>query len=381
MKPQPTRACAGHVHIDRIRVHGALDHHPVGKVFYQVFGDEGEILPVGASPRKKQRRASWPADRVRVLSRDVESETLARRIEFDCCPPKVLQKHNFFGHADLRSYTYKIFRQQLDALKIIPTDEVDQEWAAGQVGLTEIHLTANFWCPPIQVSIIDAIDENNRTRKIRDRETCISLGYGPQGRSVHHTATVYSKYELLRKEWKAPGPRQQDLLDLASRSIRVELKLHHQGLRERGLNYVSRWTGVDVDALFFELLSRQNIITSIQRLLTQDEELMLTPNLRRAYVLWLKGENLTTHFSRTTVWSYARKVKDLVGIDITAERRPQALPHADSAAIFTRNNIVPIPVWAYGSPYYSNPLEGEEGFANLGGHDPNEVMRCGGPTL
>ncbi|WP_238880339.1 tyrosine-type recombinase/integrase [Achromobacter xylosoxidans] len=98
------------------------------------------------------------------------------------------------------------------ALKISPTDEVDQEWAAGQVGLTEIHLTANFWCPPIQASIIDAIDENNRTGKIRDRETCISLGYGPQGRSVHHTATVYSKYEPLRKEWKAPGPRQRDLL-------------------------------------------------------------------------------------------------------------------------------------------------------------------------
>ncbi|WP_238880338.1 hypothetical protein [Achromobacter xylosoxidans] len=136
-----------------------------------------------------------------------------------------------------------------------------------------------------------------------------------------------------------------------------------------------------MDDPFFELLSRQNIITSIQRLLTQDEELMLTPNLRRAYVLWLKGENLTTHFSRTTVWSYARKVKDLVGIDITAERRPQALPPADSAAIFTRDNIVPIPVWAYGSPYYSNPLEGEEGFANLGGHDLNEVMQCGGPTL
>lgn len=344
------------MHIDRIRVHGSLDHHPVGKVFYQAFGDEGDMLPVGASPRKKQRRASWPSDRGRVLSRDVESETLARRIEFDCCPPKVLQKHNFFGHADLRSYTYKIFRHQLDILGINPTDEADQEWAAGQVGLTEIHLTANFWCPPIQALIIDAIDENNRTGKIRDRETCISLGYGPQGRSVHHTATVYSKYELLRKEWKMPGPRQKDLLDLASRSIRVELKLHHQGLRERGLNYVSRWSGVDVDALFFELLSRKKIATSVQRLLTDDEEHMLAPHLRRAYVLWLNGEDLNKHFSRTAVWSYVRKVKELVGIDMTADRRPQALPQASTAEIFIRENIVPIPDWAYDSPHYSSPL-------------------------
>ncbi|CAB3909991.1 hypothetical protein LMG26689_04939 [Achromobacter animicus] len=313
------------------------------------------MLPVGASPRKKQRRASWPADRVRVRSWDVESETLAHRIEFDCCPPKVLQKHNFFGHADLRSYTYKIFRQQLDILGIRPNDEADQEWAAGQVGLTEIHLTANFWCPPIQTLIIDAIDENNRIGKMRDRETSISLGYGPKGRSVHHTATVYNKYEVLKKDWKAPGPFQKELLDLASRSIRVELKLHHQGLRERGLQYVSRWSEVDVDALFFELLSRKRIITSVQRLLSEDEELLLAPNLRRAYALWLKGESLNTYFSRTTVWSYARKVKELVGIDITADRRPQALPRADSAAIFTRENIVPIPTWAYGSPFYSPP--------------------------
>lgn len=355
MKPQPTQAHAGHVHIDRIRVHGALDHHPVGKVFYQVFGDEGEILPVGASPRKKLRRASWPADRVRVLSRDVESETLARRIEFDCCPPKVLQRHNFFGHADLGSYTYKIFRHQLGILDINPTDEADQEWAAGQVGLTEVHLTANFWCPPIQALIIDAIDENNRTGKIRDRETCISLGYGPQGRSVHHTATVYSKYELLRKEWKAPGPRQKALLDLASRSIRIELKLHHQGLRERGLQYVSRWSEVDVDDLFFELLSRKKITTAVQRMLTADEERMLPPNLKRAYLLWLNGEELKKHFSRTTVWNYVQKVNELVGVDMAAERRPKALPQANTAAIFTRENIVPIPDWAHGSAYYSAP--------------------------
>lgn len=313
------------------------------------------MLPVGASPRKKQRRASWPADRVRIRSWDVESETMAHRIEFDCCPPKVLQKHNFFGHADLHSYTYKIFRQQLGILGISPNDEADQEWAAGQVGLTEIHLTANFWCPPIQTLIIDAIDENNRIGKMRDRETSISLGYGPKGRSVHHTATVYNKYEVLKKEWKAPGPFQKELLDLASRSIRVELKLHHQGLRERGLQYVSRWSNFDVDGLFFELLSRKKITTSVQHLLTPDEECALPPVLRRAYVLWLNGEDLKKHFSRTTVWSHIKKVKALVGIDMGADRRPRSLPQADLSTIFNPKNIVPIPDWAYSSPYYSAP--------------------------
>lgn len=280
---------------------------------------------------------------------------MAHRIEFDCCPPKVLQKHNFFGHADLGSYTYQIFCQQMDILGLTPSDEADEEWAAGQVGLTEIHLTANFWCPPIQTLIIDAIDENNRTGKIRDRASCISLGYGPQGRSVHHTATVYDKCEVLKKEWKAPGRFQTELLDLASRSIRVELKLHHQGLRERGLQYVSRWSDVDVDSLFFDLLSRKKIIASVQRLLTEDEEHTLAPNLRVAYILWLKGEDLNKHFSRTTVWSYTRKVLDLVGIDMAADRRPQALSQVDTSSIFIRENIVPIPDWAYGSPYYAMP--------------------------
>lgn len=110
-----------------------------------------------------------------------------------------------------------------------------------------------------------------------------------------------------------------------------------------------------MDSLFFELLSRKKITTSVQRLLTKDEEYMLASNVRRAYVLWLNGEDLNKHFSRTTVWSYVRQVKELVGIDMAADRRPQVLPQADTKAIFTRENIVAIPDWAYGSAHYSAP--------------------------
>lgn len=356
MNPYITNATNGHVHIDRIRVKGPLAHCPLGKLWFQLMEDTGELVPIAASARKPRGASYGPADKVWMKSRDIRGIDRAHQIELDCCPPQILQRHNFFGHANLQSYVRQIFEQQTTAMALSPTEEERAEWANGQVGITEIHLTANFWCPPVQREIIDAIDANNREGKRRNRETSIELGHGPKRRSVYHSATVYSKHELLASEWKKPGKYQNEILDLARRSIRVEIKLHHQGLRMRDLQYVSRWKEIDLDELFFDILARYKINNSVQQLLSEDEANDLPRNVRRAYVLWLNGEDLNEHFSRTTVWQLAKRLKQLVGIDMTGHRRPDALPLVDSTQIFTPENIVPIPDWAYGSPRYAAPL-------------------------
>ncbi|AZS77620.1 hypothetical protein ELS24_03670 [Achromobacter spanius] len=356
MNPYITNTTNGHVHIDRIRVKGSLAHRPLGKLWFQLMGDTGELVPIAASARKPRGASYGPADQVWMKSRDIRGIDRAHQIELDCCPPQILQRHNFFGHANLQSYVHQIFEQQTTAMALSPTDEERAEWANGQVGITEIHLTANFWCPPVQREIIDAIDANNREGKRRNRETSIELGHGPKRRSVYHSATVYSKHELLASQWKNPGEYQTAILDLARLSIRVEIKLHHQGLRTRNLQYVSRWKHEDVDKLFFDLLGRYKITNSVQPVLTEYEAKELPKNVRRAYLLWLNGENLHEHFNRTTVWQHAKELKQRVGIDITGHRRPEALPVVNTAEIFTRENIVPIPEWAYGSQRYSPPV-------------------------
>lgn len=344
---------AGHIHVDRITVTGPLNHKPVGALFYKAF-DEDSVVPVGASAFKPRRKRN--SDEVYVHSREVQSNGRAYMLEIDCCPPKILQKHNFFGHSDVLDYTYAMFDHQTRKHGLNVTEDEREEWRTGQVGLTEIHLTGNFWCPPsAKLPIIDAIDQNNRSGKHRDIKTSLTLGFTGVRRSKYHTTTIYDKEVLLAGEWKKCGTYQGKIVQLANGSIRVEVKLFSQGLERRGLGYVMRWADVDVDALFFEILAKYNIRNAIQPLLTEDEQSMLSKPERRAYLLWLKGESLSDHFSRTTVWKYGKDIYEKTGIDIRGDRRPEALPIVDLTEILTRENIVPLPDWAIGSPYYWPP--------------------------
>lgn len=354
-KTTPTRKSqAGHIHIDRIKVNGPMEHSPIGELFYKAVGEEGFVVPVGSSafkPKSKRKLAD-----VYTRSKDVQDDGKALMLEIDCCPPKLLQKHNFFGHADLLDYTYAVFDLQTrkHGLIVLPDDR--DYWRTGQVGLTLIHLTGNFRCPSsAKLPIIDAIDQNNREGKHRDCETCISLGHTEIRRSVYHGATVYDKAVVLRGDWKKFGPFQAKLIALADGSIRVEIKLFSQWLIQRDLQYVMRWADIDVDALFFEILGKYNIQNAIQPLMTEDEQAMLSRAGRRAYLLWLNGESLSDHFSRTTVWKYNSEILAKTGIDMRGDRRPDKLPLVDMVEILTPENLVPVPEWAIGTQYYWPP--------------------------
>jgi len=354
MKTNPSNnLLAGHIHIDRITVKGPLEHKAIGDLFYKAV-DEYSVVPVGASafkPRSKRNLAD-----VYTRSKEIQNDGSACMLEIDCCPPKLLQKHNFFGHADMLDYTYAAFDQQTGKHGLIVTPDERDQWRTGQVGLTETHLTGNFGCPSsAKLPIIDAIDKNNRVGKHRDSESCISLGHTEKRRSVYHGATVYDKAVVLAGEWKGLGTYQAKIMEMADGSIRVEIKLFSQGLKQRGLGYVMCWAEVDVDALFFEILGKYNIRNAIQPLLTEDEQAVLSRAERRAYLLWLNGESLSDHFSRTTVWKYNGSILEKTGIDMNGERRPDKLPLVDLAEILTPGNIVPVPAWAFGTSYYWPP--------------------------
>ena len=169
--------------------------------------------------------------------------------------------------------------------------------------------------------------------------------------------TVYDKGVLLASEWRCHGEYQSRIQKAANGSLRLEVKLFSQGLKRRGLDYVMRWQGVDVNALFFEVLATYNITNAIQMLLTEDEQAMLTMAERRVYMLWLSNPSLMLrdHFSRTTVWKYITDIRAKTGIDMRSHRRPEKLPVVDLAQITVPENILPIPQWAHGSPHYWAP--------------------------
>ena len=376
------------VHVDRIHVTGPLHHAPLGELFYKAI-DEQTVVPVGSQAVKPNAKKN-PED-VYIRSKEIQQNGMANMLEIDCCPPKILQGHNFFGHADLLDYVYAIFCKQVEKFSLVVDEDTRNQWHTGQVAITEVHLTANFWCPEgMQLPIVQAIDENNAKGKHRDVETCVTLGYvAKDKRSKYHMATTYSKAALLEKDWKKPGEYQTRIVASAMRSIRLEIKCFSQWLKNNDLGFVMRWKDINVDDVFFKLLEGYQINNSVQRLITQEEKAMLSKPQLRAYMLWLSGEDLKNYYARNTVWKYATEVLDKTGVDIRAIRRPDALPALNMREVLVKENIVPIPMWAYDMPerywqpgraLYDEILKSRNTPANISAVDSDGVINFRQPS-
>jgi len=338
------------VHIDRIAVTGSITHDPIGQMFYAVY--EGTPVAVGAAafkPNGKQR-----ADGIYARSIEIEATTeQATRLEFNCCPPQILQGHNVWGHADMQDYITAMFERVVAKFhrKLRPTAHERKLWHRGDVDVNHVHLTANFFLPSsLKMPLIDAIDRNNPKGKKRDHFTSISLGFNGDRRSEYQAATVYCKAAELQTKWKRAGKYQTRIIKLMNGAIRVEVKLFRKALKLLGLGRVKDWVGVDVNKLFFDALAKFGIANSIQPLLTEDERKSLTKKELQAYVLWLEGHQLTDFYGRTTVWKHVNAVKRKVGIDMRAHRRPDKLPALHMAEVLLPSNIVPVPDYLPGLP-------------------------------
>lgn len=353
---------AGHVHIDRMTFSGPLDHEPKGELIFKHHPDYG-LIPVGASALTPQRRRNPTPVDMFIKSHQVQMDERAYAMRFDCCPPQILQGHNFFGHQDIRDYAYSIFDMQTSKLGIPVADDERACWQSGRlIHTSQVHLTANFWIPShLKRPVIDAIDAANSRGKHRDIETCISLGYNASRRSTHHTACIYDKWALLNSLWTSPGEYQRLILPMAMDSIRIEMRLHEGGLAARSLKALRNWEGLDIDALFFELLASYNIRNAIQPILTPHEESELSKPARIMYLLWLYGEELEPLFSRSKIWTYQQEIKEVTTLDIKSHRRPDALPVVDLSEVLTPQNIVPLPDWAVESGRYwrSTPMNSQ----------------------
>ena len=343
------------IHIDRIRFTAPCTHKPTGKVMYFDEAELDELIPSGATANQKVLKDGGEKAYVRSKSIDA-SNGLATMMEVHCCPPMVLQKHNLFGHADLKRYVYEIMDLLTKRLQINVDPFDRREWLSGGVSVTEVHLTANFACPREEVMpIIQAIDESNLHSKQRIVPSCITLGYSPQRRSTFDMLTVYDKKLELMKRWKAPGRYQSMLIAEAAKGIRVEVKLYSQGLKHRDLGYVSRWDTANVAEVYFQCLAAYKLRYAIQRLLTEDELRMLSKSERKAYQMWLLGMPISEQFGRTTAWKYAEAIFDKTRIDVRSARRPEALPDIDTCNLFVPETVLPVPEWAHGTEYYFAP--------------------------
>lgn len=347
---------AGHIHIDRITVNGPLEHQPIGETFYWKDPIAG-VIAAGASAYTPKRRRNPLPDDLYIKSSDIQSNEMAYRLLFNCCPPQQLQGHNIFGHGDLLDYVNTILERQL-AKHGRSISEVERDlWRSGRrITVSDIHLTGNFRIPAhLKAMTFDAIDQSNRSGKHRDIASCITLGFNETRRSNHHTVCLYDKFALLTKEWTKPGTYQSALMDLVDGTIRVEIRLHEAGLSHRNLKPVEAWADRDVDSLFFELLAGYDVTNSIQPILTEDEVKMLADKEAIMYLLWLHGEDIGKLFSKSTISRHSRSIFAKTQIDILSHRRPEKLPQLDLRQVLTPENLVPVPSWLQGTDRYWAP--------------------------
>ena len=348
----PPNAC---VHIDKIHFSGPLTHKPRGTVNF-TYDEELGLIP--SHTYRNELKSGKKNEVVFIHSRDIDEDGAAHKLEIHCCPPKVLQQHNLFGHASVVDYVNAVFDVVLKLLGLDIKTDVDphelKEWRDGAVWITVIHLTCNFKCSKHHVlPIIDAIDQNNRSGKHRDYLTCISLGYTPEGRSHHHALTIYYKPAQLENEWSGKGNYQNKLLEYVENSIRAEVKIFSMGLKAHDLRYGANWNNVNVAALFFEIFNKFDIKYAIQPKLTEREIQQLDIAETNAYLLWLSGRSLVDQFkSRSSACKYITLIEEKTGVNTGQNRRPEELPPVHLADVFRADNALAIPDWLFGTPYY-----------------------------
>lgn len=348
------------VHIDWIHIYAPCEHTPTGTLMYFEDRNVDHMIPTAAGRNEKILKDGGVSGReAYIRSKEINGRTgVASMIEIQCCPPKLLQKHNLFGHADLQSYVYQILILAAARLKVKVRAEDLLSWKKGDVSITEIHLTANFERPAgMSVAIIQAIDDNTESRKRRPLPSWITLDNGKQRRSTFGILSIYDKHTemLSHREWKRPGPYQTKILAEAHRGIRAEIKIFSQGLKHYNLGYVNRWKDVNIPTLYFEYLDKYNLCHAVQRLLTDDELLCLTRSERNTYTLWLKGVDVKDQYCRTTAWKVTKTIFHKTGIKISGRRRPEKLPDINLSEIFTPKNVLPVPSWAFGTKCFVAP--------------------------
>ncbi|MBK8401313.1 MAG: hypothetical protein IPL29_09750 [Propionivibrio sp.] len=347
----PQRQPDKHIHIDRMRVIGRCRHKPLGPVLYLADDTFGYVPAGSCSPSKRN------GDDEYIKSKGIGDDGYANELEIYVCPPKVLQRHNVFGHSSLPDYCYAVFDKitRQYGIKVDPQDRGD--WRNGRVWLTEVHLTGNFACPSQDiVAIIDAIDENTPEGKWRSLQTAIGIGYVGQRRSKYHVLSLYGKLAQLQSEWRRFGLYQSKIMNWVKDSIRGEIKIFSSELKHRNLQWVSSWRDVDTAALFFEIFERYNVNYAIQPVLTEDEIAVLTSAERRVYLLWQSGISLWDQFrSRSSVSKYTNSILSKVNVDVSQARHPESLPKVHLADIFCMDGLLPIPDWAHGTPCYFPP--------------------------
>lgn len=260
----------------------------------------------------------------------VTSLNKGTRIKIHGCPLKVFQGHNVFGTNSLKTLWAKLIVEVLGQLGIKPPAAQLRKWIRGGFRILEIHLTHRFIVAEYS-TIQSVITHLLRYSSLSLKPSLIPKGLGIELRAPHGLASwlIYDKYlEFLDKRTKeqnyleaVAGDRAEDakslLLELASKSIRAELKLDKAYLDKNSLNMGKRWTPNKVIEVFTQELGLLRLgeipaLSELPQIYARVDDV----KSRDILMLWASGKDMSTHRGKTTREKYRREIRKILGIDI-----------------------------------------------------------------
>ncbi|TDY25995.1 II/X family phage/plasmid replication protein [Paraburkholderia sp. BL6665CI2N2] len=341
--------------IDLIHIEFPFDHKPFGNERIKRIEGSGSESSMQFS---KQIRLSDGGSLI-----DVMSLRKGTKIAIHCCPLKPLQGHNVFGSNSVRLLCFALICGVLRKMKLPYDPEQEAMWKAGEYDITMIDLTHRFPLPE-NVSSQMLCTYLHRNMDTAFRTAWFKSGIGSRMEAPRSNAiwTFYDKHQELgdkrkqaEKHLRAVAGDAADeiwplLSDMASKSIRAELKLRGAYLVNNGLNRGSAWNLQCVQDVYFKELDRL-CFQSHRSIDVLRDAISGVSNrtLRHTLELWRAGSPLNELFAESTLATHRAKIKAETGIDILLNRPTiEPLPLSE---IFARDNCLgAFPAWVRDYP-------------------------------
>lgn len=343
--------------LDTVHVRFPCKHRSFGTL---QFLDENQLLQ-GECSRRRLVHGAFDATRCSVKSCSNRTE-----LYFQGSPAKFLQGHNIVGSNNLVGLLCVLFDRITTVLGIQVAPEDRRKWSCGDFHLTRVDWAISF----------DLGDSQTVSSALATIERCVRASgvpyavYGTKGitetvmirpHSKWHTVALYDKSRELAQSRKALWrlPQGEKLIAFSRGLLRVELRLHATYLRSRSndsgmpLCIGSSWSPPFARRLVLEHVHRLQLGNIQGSSLPREVLEMLSGRLKRIYLPWLRGDDLSNYCSRSTL---ARAKKDLLalGIDISVPR-PTLFPSEGAGSLLDDGHVATVPNWLRDSPCFVRP--------------------------
>lgn len=273
------------------------------------------------------------------------------RIVISGNPAKFLQGHNLFGTNDLVylfNNAFSVIHELLADDGLTPTASQLDDIENGKYHLTRVDINETW-----HLSNADEV-----RAWIRAAGEKMNMPY--RGKGVFSGDTLYwgkgSKYwflkcyhkgdEINRKKSNFPSElKTAEMLDYANKSLRLELVLCSKFLRSTCLNNAYFWQEKTARMLLLEYIKKFEMSDNF--MISDDVLAKLPTKLKSYYFMWLHGEDVRKHVSKTTFYRIRKQLKEY-GIDIALLRdKEREVNNVIPLVKYLEAKPVGIPDWAY----------------------------------